>query len=58
VKPFDKRLSELLLDVYESAANPQHWPTFLQKTARELNATKAALHVHYFASGNTTQTAE
>jgi len=58
VKPFDKRLSELLLDVYESAANPQHWPTFLQKTARELDATKAALHVHYFASGNTTHTAQ
>jgi len=58
MKPFEKRLSELLLDVYESAANPQHWPTFLEKTARELDASKAALHVHYFASGNTTHTAE
>jgi DNA-binding CsgD family transcriptional regulator len=58
VKPFEKRLSELLLDVYESAANPRHWPTFLENAARELDASKAALHVHYFAPGNTTQTAE
>jgi DNA-binding CsgD family transcriptional regulator len=58
VKPFEKRLSDLLLDVYEAAANPQHWPVFLENAARELDATKAALHVHYFASGNTTHTAE
>jgi DNA-binding CsgD family transcriptional regulator len=58
VKPSEKRLSELLLDVYESAANPQHWPTFLENAARELDATKAALHVHYFAPGNTIHTAE
>jgi DNA-binding CsgD family transcriptional regulator len=58
VRPFEKRLSDLLLDVYESAANPQHWPVFLENAARELDATKAALHVHYFASGNTTHTAE
>jgi len=58
MRPFEQRLSDLLLDVYEAAANPQHWPTFLEKAARELDATKAALHVHYFASGNTTHTAE
>jgi DNA-binding CsgD family transcriptional regulator len=58
MKAFEQRLSDLLLDVYESAANPQHWPTFLENAARELDATKAALHVHYFASGNTIHTAE
>jgi DNA-binding CsgD family transcriptional regulator len=58
MRPFEKRLSDLLLDVYESAANPQHWPVFLENVARELDATKAALHVHYFTSGNTIHTAE
>jgi DNA-binding CsgD family transcriptional regulator len=58
MKPFEQRLSDLLLDVYEAAANPQHWPAFLEKAARELDASKAALHVHYFASGDTTHTAE
>ena len=58
MRPFEKRLSDLLLDVYEAAANPQHWATFLEKAARELDASKAALHVHYFAPGNTTQSAE
>jgi DNA-binding CsgD family transcriptional regulator/PAS domain-containing protein len=58
MRPFEQRLSDLLLDVYEAAANPQHWATFLENAARELDASKAALHVHYFASGNTTRTAE
>jgi DNA-binding CsgD family transcriptional regulator len=58
MRPFEQRLSDLLLDVYEAAANPQHWPIFLEKAARELDASKAALHVHYFAPGNTTHTAE
>ena len=57
MKSFDQRLSDLLLDVYEAAANPAHWTTFLENVARELDATKAALHVHYFAPGNTIQTA-
>lgn len=57
MKSFDQRLSDLLLDVYEAAANPAHWTTFMANVARELNATKAALHVHYFAPGNTIQTA-
>lgn len=47
----------MVLDVYEAAANPAHWERFLQVAARELGATKAALHVHYFAPGNTIQTA-
>jgi hypothetical protein len=56
---FEQRLSDLLLDVYEAAANPQHRSIlFLEKAARELNASKAALHVHYFASGSVTHTAE
>jgi DNA-binding CsgD family transcriptional regulator len=58
MRPFEQRFSDLLLDVYEAAANPQHWPVFLENTARELDASKAALHVHYFASGDTTHTAE
>jgi DNA-binding CsgD family transcriptional regulator len=58
MRPSEQRLSELLLDVYEAAANPQHWPVFLEKAAGELDASKAALHVHYFAPGDTTHTAE
>jgi DNA-binding CsgD family transcriptional regulator len=58
MRAFEQRLSDLLLDVYESAADPQHWPLFLKNAARELDASKAALHVHYFASGDTTHTAE
>jgi hypothetical protein len=58
MKAFEQRLSDLLLDVYESASNPQHWSTFLENVAREMGATKAALHVHYFAPGNTIQTAQ
>src|SRR5579875_1922867 len=57
MRSFDQRLSELLLDVYEAAANPHHWDTFLEHASRELGATKAALHVQYFAPGNTIQTA-
>src|ERR1700678_1501736 len=58
MRAFEQRLSDLLLDVYESAADPQHWPVFLKNAARELDASKAALHVHYFAPDSTTQTAE
>jgi DNA-binding CsgD family transcriptional regulator len=58
MKSFDQRFSELLLDVYEAAADPQHWTLFLEHAAREMDATKAALHVHYFAPGDTTRTAE
>ena len=58
MRTFDQRLSDLLLDVYEAAANPKHWATFLENVAREMDATKAALHVHYFAPGNTIQTAQ
>jgi DNA-binding CsgD family transcriptional regulator len=57
MRAFEQRLSDLLLDVYESAADPRHWQVFLKNTARELDASKAALHVHYFASGDTTHTA-
>jgi DNA-binding CsgD family transcriptional regulator len=58
VRAFEQRLSDLLLDVYESAADPQHWLVFLKHAARELDASKAALHVHYFAPDSTTHTAE
>jgi DNA-binding CsgD family transcriptional regulator len=58
MKTFEHRLSALLLDVYEAAANPQHWAAFLENAARELDATKAALHVHYFAPGDTIRTAQ
>lgn len=58
MKAFEQRLSDLLLDVYESAADPQHWPVFLKNAARELDASKAALHVHYFAPDSTTHTAD
>lgn len=58
MKSFEQRLSDLLLDVYEAAANPRHWSRFLENAARELDAPKAALHVHYFAPGNTIQTAQ
>jgi DNA-binding CsgD family transcriptional regulator len=58
MKTFEHRLSALLLDVYEAAANPQHWASFLEHAARELDATKAALHVHYFAPGDTIRTAQ
>lgn len=57
MKSLDQRFSDLLLDVYEAAANPAHWEIFLENAAREMSATKAALHVHYFAPGNTIQTA-
>jgi hypothetical protein len=57
MRSYEQRLSELLLDVYEAAANPQHWPVFLENSARELDAPKAALHVHYFAPENSTQSA-
>ncbi len=58
MRTFEQRVSDLLLDVYESASNPQHWSTFLENLAREMGATKSALHVHYFAPGNTTQSAQ
>jgi hypothetical protein len=35
MRPFEQRLSDLLLDVYEAAANPQHWPIVLEEAARE-----------------------
>jgi DNA-binding CsgD family transcriptional regulator len=49
MKPFEQRLSELLLDVYEAAANPDHWQVLLQNVATEMEATKASIHVHAFA---------
>jgi len=58
MKSFEQRLSDLLLDVYEAAATPQHWSKFLENAARELDATKAALHVHYFAPSDTVRTAQ
>jgi DNA-binding CsgD family transcriptional regulator/PAS domain-containing protein len=57
MRSFEQRLSELLLDVYEAAANPPHWQVFLKNAAAEMDAAKAALHVHYFAPGNITQSA-
>jgi len=44
-----ERLSCLLLDVYEAAADPRHWGVFLENAARELQVTKAAIHVHAFS---------
>ncbi len=46
---FKLRLSDLLLDVYEAAANPQHWQVLLQRIASEMEATKASIHVHAFS---------
>ena len=49
MRPFEQRLSDLLLDVYEAAANPQHWQILLQRIATEMEATKASIHVHAFS---------
>jgi DNA-binding CsgD family transcriptional regulator len=46
---FDQRLSNLLLDVYEAAADPRHWDVFLENAAKELSASKASIHVHAFS---------
>ena len=50
MRKFDQSLPDLLLDVYEAAANPQHWQVVLQRIANEMEATKASIHVHAFAS--------
>jgi len=50
MKPFEERLSGLLLDIYEAASNPQHWQSVLRNVASEMGATKASIHVHEFAS--------
>ena len=57
MKTLDQRLSDLLLDLYESAANPEHWARFLENAARELDAAKAALHIHYFVPQDSIRTA-
>ena len=49
MRPFEQRLSDLLLDVYEAAANPHHWQILLQRIATEMEATKASIHVHAFS---------
>jgi hypothetical protein len=54
----EQRLSDLLLDVYEAATDPLHWNIFLENIAHELDATKAAMHVHYFSPQDNIRTAE
>jgi hypothetical protein len=49
VNALDRRLSALLLDVYESAANPEHWRVTSANLAEDMEATKASIHVHAFA---------
>ena len=58
MKAFEQRLSDLVLDVYESATNPEYWATFLENISRELAASKAALHIHYFRPEDTIRTAQ
>ena len=58
MRKFEQSLPDLLLDVYEAAANPQYWQVVLQRIADEMEATKASIHVHAFASQSwTTHTA-
>jgi hypothetical protein len=58
MRKFEQSLPDLLLDVYEAAANPQHRQVVLRRIANEMEATKASIHVHAFASQSwTTHTA-
>jgi DNA-binding CsgD family transcriptional regulator len=49
LRKFEQSLPDFLLDVYEAAANPQHWQVLLQRIANEMEATKASIHVHSFS---------